>query len=163
VLGVSGIIDFFITYVTAIYTYLTDAFVDIITLITQIFRMVNGAFSFTLEWLTRVITLILNISNTVQDIIDGTGAVTTGLGNLWDVINFGDWGYDFMPIAIVISWFGSLDTRGKVQGWNTVLMGDLSTVINILSFMFSMFSFIINTAISFTFQFVNLIADNALT
>ncbi len=155
--GVDGVIDLLVAYFTGIYVYLTSSFTNMLTLITQIFIVIDGTFTFTVDWLTRVISLLVSIFTIVTSLLNGSHAILTDAINVWSTMNFGEWGVTFVPILIFVYWMESLDKRGKVQGWNSVFMGDISTVINILSFFVTMFSLIINTAIQAAWSFVNMI------
>jgi len=152
-----GILNFFTT-IDAMLTSISAFFVDSITLIvdstTLLFRFVIGAGTFFLDWGNRVATIVLLIISTVLGILDGTGSVTSGLGNIWTFFSVGDW-IDFIPICIVISWLLSLDSRQKQTGQSYVLiaLNDIQIGYGLLSIITSVawntFNFVIDIVMRF--------------
>jgi len=118
---------------TQITTYFSEGY--LVTFITDIFTGVSNGFGFVTSWASRFFSTIGQIFSIAQGIIDGTHSVTTGLGNLWDLFEFSTWGFDFLPIAGIISWFISLDNRRKAgKSWTKEFVSDLVLVSQLMSF-----------------------------
>ena len=154
--GVSAWVTKVTVFFTAIFVLITQSLIDMVTMIVQIFVVINGVFSFTMNWFTRMVSLLVSVFTNVRDIINGTTSAISGLTNLWTLINVDEW-VDFIPVAILISWMESLDKRGKVQGHNTVLMGDLSTAFNLLSFFMTWIGYVVGMGLTAVDLFVGLI------
>lgn len=154
-----GILDYIVNataYGTALGSYFIDSITNIMTLITQQFLLVLGVFDFFIDWYTRMVSLVISIGNAVTGLLDGTGDITTGLGNVWDWISFGDW-IDVVPVFFFIWWVDSITVRGERQGEITVFFGDLSTIFNVTSWLLSMFSLVINTVTDLAFRLLGVI------
>lgn len=139
-----GILAMLQVYILGLMAYLGGAFTNMLTLVVQIFRVVNGTFTFFVDWFTRIISFFITLFTYVVAILNGT---QTGIGTLVDIWTFFEvttW-IDFIPVVIAIMWFESLDKRGSTQGWVNALVSDLNIVIGFASFFMQMFGFIIDT------------------
>lgn len=144
------------TYITGLMAYFVDAMTDILLLVIQMFRVVNNTFTFCIDWLTRIITLFIAIFDIIGGIWDGTGDVTSGLGDLSVLFNVSDW-IDFIPIVLLVSWMISLDARSPTQGFINALFGDINTVFNLTSFFLTWFSFVLDTVINLVMMLIDTI------
>lgn len=143
-------------YGTALGAYFFDSITNIVQLITQQFLLVLGIFDFFIDWYTRMVSLVISIGDAITGLLDGTGTVTTGLGNIWDFISLSTW-IDIVPVFLFIWWVESIATRGERQGEITVFFGDLSTIFNVTSWLMSMFGLIINTVTDLAFRLLGVI------
>jgi len=157
--SVFGIVDYIANataYGTALGTYFIDSISNIMQLITQQFLLILGIFDFFIDWYTRMVSLVISIGSAITGLLDGTGTITTGLGNIWDFISIGTW-IDVIPVFLFIWWVESIATRGERQGEITVFFGDLSTVFNVTSWLLSMFGLVINTVTDLAFRLLGVI------
>ena len=143
-------------YATALGAYFVESITNITQLIVQQFLLILGIFNFFIDWYTRMMSLVTSIGNAVTGLLDGTGTITTGLGNVWTWISFGAW-IDIVPVFLFIWWVDSITKRGERQGEITVFFGDMSTVFNVTSWFLSMFGLIINTVTDLAFRLLGVI------
>jgi len=157
--SIFGIVDYIANataYGTALGAYFVDSITNITQLIVQQFLLVLGIFGFFIDWWTRIVSLLVTIGNSIKDLLDGTGTVTTGLGNVWTWIGLGSW-IDIIPVFLFLWWVESIYSRGRTQGEVTVFLNDTQTVMNITSYFISMFSLIINTVTDLAFRLLGVI------
>jgi len=154
-----GILDYIVNataYGTALGAYFIDSITNITQLITQQFVFVLGIFDFFIDWYTRMMSLVVQIGGIITGLIDGTGDVTSGLGDLWNYFDVYTW-IDIIPVVLFIWWVESIATRGERSGEITVFLGDMQTVMNVTSWFLSMFSMIINTVTDLAFRLLGVI------
>lgn len=127
-------------------------------LIVSFFDLFAGFGIFIIEWFGKTVTIFISIGTTVTGIIDGTGAVTTGLGDIWAMINIGGW-IGIVPIAIVIAWMSSLDDRARKMGggWMGYFMSDIQSIISVLSFILDICWRVVTTAIDLGMRFISML------
>ena len=97
----------------------------------------------------------------VKGILDGTYTITTGLGNIWKLINFENWA-DIIPLLLFVSWLLSIDSRAKKArkygvGWTEILARDIGTAINVLSFILHLFITIADWSIGLLLKIISAI------
>ena len=63
---------------------------------------------FVLTMFTDVILMLIRIFSIVIAILQGTAAVSTGVGNIFKLLNYNLWA-GIVPIFIIVWWFNSLD------------------------------------------------------
>ena len=143
-------------YATALGVYFVDSITNVTQVIVQQFLLILGIFNFFIDWWTRMVSLLVSISNFITGLLDGTGTVTTGLGNVWTWIGLGSW-IDIIPIFLFIWWVESIHNRGETQGEVTVFFNDVQLVMNITSYFISMFTLIINTVTDLAFRLLEVI------
>lgn len=154
-----GVLNYLVNataYGTALGAYFIDSISNIMQLITQQFLLVLGIFDFFIDWYTRMMSLVISISNIIQGLLDGTGTVTTGLGDIWAFISISTW-IDIVPVFLFLWWVDSITTRGERQGEITVFLGDMQTVLNVTSWFLSMFGLVINTVTDLAFRLLGVI------
>ena len=146
-----GIVDF-MSSITALITSFSAQFAASMTRIAQLiyqeFRVIGAVFNFFIYWYAAMVDIVLQFSTFYQSILNNTYALTNGIGNLWDFLNYDQWS-PILPLVFLIWWIDSMQKRGLVTsgGMLQVFIGDLNTVISITSYLVGMFSLIINTII----------------
>jgi len=155
--GVPNGIDIFMGLINASAAYLEAAVAYVIGFLAPLFNLFAGIAFFIIDWFGRIVTLFLQIASIVKGILDGTYTVTTGLGNIWAMINLNDW-VDVIPIFILVAWFCSIDSRAKTHGgWMSVFWGDVQAIISVISFIFDMSMTIMNMVIDLIYKFIHII------
>lgn len=145
--GISGFMTNLTNYINGFTTWFTVSLTNLLLMITQQMRLVLQIFLSFVGVFTRITTALLTVWNFLYGIIDGTGIIVTGVGNVWDFIAFDLW-VDFFYLVVVLWWAESIARRGRTQGEFNVFLGDVQTAINLSSFFISTFSFIINEIIN---------------
>jgi len=134
-LGVVGGAVAFYNMIVSLSTYFVDSIVVIVSGTVMLAGSVIGFATFFLDWGARTISDVVWVINVVISIFNGTASVATGLGNIWAL--FGDINnlLDFIPIAIIIGWMGSVDARmiKTGQGLLTIVYGDVSMLYGVYS------------------------------
>jgi len=144
--------------ITSFMSYMSLSITNTTTMVVQIFRLITALVVFWGGWITRMITFLLNVATIVRGIIDGTYSITTGLGNVWEVIQINDW-IDVLPTFIFISWVNSVDDRWrKGQPFIGTIWGDIAIVIAITSFMVDNMFRLINFTMDLIFRLMNVIS-----
>jgi len=144
------LIQTFGAYMGVSVTYITAT-------IGPIFTVFADSALFILNYFTRVVNLYIQIATIVKGILDGTYTITTGLGNVWVLINLEGW-QDFIPIVLLISWFLSVDERAKKGvSWTQIFWGDISTIIAVISFIFDWSMRVLNFVVDWVFKLINAI------
>jgi len=156
-----GIANFVGTIQTAITTwgaYFITSIVNLTLLVTQMFRIITQVATFAITWLTRMITLFLDIWRIAGEIWSGTSTAIGGLTDMWGLMNIDAW-IDAVPIFIAIGWFDSIDKRARRVGgaWMSFFIGDLQMVSWVLSFLVEWFTRVIEFVINRVLQFINIL------
>jgi len=154
--SIFGIIDYMTTifdFVDNISAHFANSILGMITLINLQFQVIWSIFSWFTNWATRIITAVLNLNNTIQDILSG---VTDGTVNLWVYFNIVAW-VDIIPLGIILYWINSMQKRARTLGTFTVLWGDLQAFINIFSFFMSAFMTVVGIIENAVFRMINAI------
>ena len=149
-----GIIDYMtqsIAYVNGIAMHFSSSIANMITLITQQFRIITNVFTWVARWLTRFTDMILTLAGYITGIFDGTGTVVTYLGNWWTYIDLANW-YPLVTLVCILMWIESISRRGRTQGEIQVAFRDLQTIMSILSYFTAMFTLVIDTVVNTTFR-----------
>lgn len=158
--GTLGVEDFTATIsglVTTFASNLADSVTYATSLITTIFTLFTGIAAFIIDWLGRVVTVILQIAGIVQSILDGTQTGIGALTNVWDLIDLEDW-IDAVPLFMVLGWFVSIDNRGKRAGnWVGVFWGDVNMIMAVFSFIFDMSLRVINLILDWAARFATIL------
>lgn len=154
-----GIIDYFsdvITYISSLSTQYAYAIVNILSVVTQQFRIVTNIFIWTMRWFTRFVDMILTMGGIITGLLNGTGAVVTQIGDWWAYIDLNQW-YELVVLVSIILWIDSIANRGETQGEVRVFFDDMNTVTNVLSYFLTLFNFVIDTVINKAFQLLDAI------
>jgi hypothetical protein len=154
----------FVTNVTSILASLYNFFVAIVTegylvdAISIVYTVLTSTIVFFITWLTRVVTNFINIFTIVIKIINGTYTISTGLGNLWTMMNFQAWA-DAVPIFSIVVWIDSIDKRARKAGggWFTFAWRDIQIVLDVMSFAIDIFMGIIDMFMNILFGLVGTI------
>jgi len=154
--GIGNYLSQVYIYGSALGTYFAESISNLLLLIVQQFRIALGIFGFFVDWYTRMVSLVIQIGEIITGLIDGTGDVTSGLGNLWNYFDVYTW-LDVIPLFFFIWWVESIARRGRVQGEISVFLGDIQTVMNITSWFISMFSLVVNTMTDLAFRLMEVI------
>jgi len=153
-----GISDFSSTmwsFIESIGTYFSTTITYILSAIGIIFTALATWATFILSILTNILNTIVEIASIVMGILEGTGDVTTGLGNIFDLMNLDEWS-TVIPLLMIVWWFASIDERGKRTGnWVGVFWGDVQTIIAVVSFILDSAWRIFNAVIDYVFRFIN--------
>jgi len=137
----TGMVDGFMLYMIDSMTYVVD-------IVVQPLRIVLEASGWVIRWVTRMVTFVILLGETIHDIFSGS---YSSWNNFWDIINLAAW-YDFIPIAVFISWMTRLDYQTKL-GRNTieVAVSDIQMVYSLLAMMmdlmFRVIDFVINNVL----------------
>lgn len=154
-----GIIDYFgnlITYITSLSTQYAYAIINIVSVVTQQFRIVTNIFTWTMRWFTRLVDMILTMGGIITGLLNGTGAVVTQIGDWWAYLELNTW-YELVTLLAVILWIDSIANRGETQGEIRVFFDDMNTISNVLSYFLTLFNFVIDTVVNKVFQLLDAI------
>lgn len=154
--GITGFTSSITSIIGGFATYFTQSITYVSSLIISIFTLFSSVVLFIIEWIGRVISTLIQIGDIVVGILNGTGAITTEIGNIWEWIKIDTW-FSFIPIVMVIYWFNSIDQRAKQTGggWMSILMGDINSIISVISFIFDFAWRVISTVIDLSMRFIN--------
>jgi len=131
--------------VDAFMLYMIDAMTYVVDIVVQPLKIVIEASGWVIRWVTRMVTFVILLGETIHDIFSGS---YSSWSNFWDIISLSEW-YDFIPIAVFISWMTRLDYQSKL-GRNTieVAISDVQMVYSLLAIMmdlmFRVIDFVIN-------------------
>ena len=135
-------------------TLITSGF--LFSLIVTIMSVFTNTLTFLFFWSTQFLNTLIQIITIALSIIDDTYAISTGVGDLWVLINFNLW-VGAVPIFAIIWWFDSLDKRGQQIGWMTAFFHDIGIMIDVMSFIIFVITKIIDTVVSIVFGLINAI------
>ena len=133
--------------------YFGGTVTSIVNGITMVFKIMVGFATFALDWGTRIADWVVDITTEVLNILNGTSAAATGLGNIWTLLNVANW-IDFIPLMLILFWLESLDVREKKQGggWVQIAIGDIQIATYLLGlimeYSWMVFNFVFNTIIN---------------
>jgi len=138
--------------VSSLSAYWLTSITNMITLVALQFTIVLNVINWLTRWLTRIVDMIVQIGGIIVSLFNGTAEVSNGIGNLWDYFEFDKW-YNLATLIFIIKWVDSIIKRGKTQGGELrVFIDDINTVINILSYLTQLFTYVINTITDYTFR-----------
>jgi len=141
-----------IAYVNGMTAQFSTSIENMLTLITQQFRIITNTFTWVMRWVTRFTDMILTLTGFVTGIFSDTiPGITNEIGNIWTFIDLANW-YPFVTLVGILTWIDSIAKRGRTQGEIQVLIRDLQTITSILSYFSSMFTLVINTVVDTTFR-----------
>ena len=124
-----------LSILTTLKVQFTGAVTGAVGLLLIIYSIVTTPFTWARGWLARMITTTIQLVTIVIKIINGTQTGIGTLTDIWALFEFSTWGFDFLPIIILITWFDSLDKRWRQgQGFMTTALGDLQQLNSILQF-----------------------------
>ena len=138
---------------TSIATYWTDAASSVLSFFVNIITFVNLCAGSVIYWLNLFVSFFVQLFTICGNIIQGTATVSTGLGNMWELIGFATWAA-LVPIVIFVFWYGGIDERSSKAGKGEieVMVGDLQIVSYLVGEMFNwsylVFNFVVNMLIS---------------
>jgi len=153
IFGIIGYMTQIFDFVDGISSHFANSILGMVTLINLQFQVIWAAFSWFTDWATRIITAVLNLNNTIQEILSG---VADGTVNLWVYFNIASWA-DIIPLGIIIYWINSMEKRARTLGAFTVLWGDLQAFINVFSFFMSAFMTVVGVIENAVFRVIHAI------
>jgi len=146
--GIIGYMTLITTYIAGFTTWFSSSLTRLLALMVQQFRIINAVYTFFTYWFTAIVGIVLDFSTYYQSILDGTYAISTGLGNIWNLTGYNSWA-PIIPLALFLWWIDSFPKRAAqtVGGETQVFINDISTAINLVSYFTGIFMFVANTVI----------------
>ena len=146
--GILGYMTLITTYINGFTGWFSSSLTRLLELMVQQFRIINAVYTFFTYWFTAIVGIVLDFSEYYQSILDGTYAIGTGLGNIWNLIGYNSWA-PIIPLALFLWWIDSLPKRAAqtVGGELQVFINDISTAINLVSYFTGIFMSVANTVI----------------
>jgi hypothetical protein len=138
---------------TGIASYWGTAAASVLSFFINIIIFVNFCAGSVIYWLNLFVSFFIQLFTICGDVIDGSATVSTGLGNMWELIGFATWA-SFVPVVIFIIWWSGLSVRSKKSGRSELelIVGDLQVVSYIVGEVFNwsyqVFNFMVNMLIS---------------
>lgn len=156
--GLPGFFSTVTNLIGSFFSFFTTSTGYLLTLITQIFGFFTASVGFILSMFTGVVSTFLQIISIVVAILNGTHAISTGLGNIWILLNFSDWS-SVVPVLLIVAWFVSLDNRAREAGggWMGFFLGDLQSIMGLISWLLDVFLRIMNFVLGIIFDIINAI------
>lgn len=140
------------SYFATAVSYLVDLVVDIFTLFADIAITI-------ITWFGNTVTTLGTIFDYMWGILDGTYAYTEGavtafeyLGEFWETSGVPT----LVSLVMIVFWFNSIDQRAKRfgGGWMSFFMGDINSIMSVLSFILDISWRIVNTLIDLATRFI---------
>jgi len=143
-----------LSVLTAFATYFASSATTIISLITSIMTAVIFVAGSLIYWLNLFVNFFVNLFTIIGNIINGTTAYTTGLGNIWNLIGFATWA-SAVPVFAFIFWVNSVSSRTAKSGRSNIeiMVGDLQIVTYLVgevwNWTYMVFNFVVNMIMTF--------------
>jgi hypothetical protein len=137
--GISGYMTQAINFVTEISHQFTDSITSLVILINLQFQVIWSIFGWFTDWATRIISGAIFFFTVVWNITTG---VATGAENIWTEFSVSNL-LDVAPLFIICYWIETIYTRGRTQGYTSVLWGDLQNMTNLFAFFMGAFATVI--------------------
>ena len=155
VFGITGFMTSLITFITGLASSFTNALNYTLLLVLQMYNLVTSTFMWSIGWVTRMITIMTTLVTLVITLINGTYVGVGALTDIWALFEFSEWGFEFLPIIVLVQWFESLDKRHtKGADYFSTAYNDLNVVYGVVSFFFTWISFVANTVVDYVMTFV---------
>jgi hypothetical protein len=113
--GLSGAFNSFITIITDLWTNLMVMVLSFIDMTISLMGLIYAVFGFVFYGFTSFVSIILSLFNLVIGIINGTGSVATGLGDIWAKLNLAV-GFPLIIIIMLVQYFGRKDEQHLTGG-----------------------------------------------
>ena len=139
---------------SAFVVYSAASATAIISLITSIMTLVLFVSGSLIYWLALFVNFFVSLFTIIGNIINGTTAYTTGLGNIWNLIGFATWA-SAVPVFAFIFWVNSVSDRTRKTGRSNIeiIIGDLQIVTYLVgevwSWVYTVFNFVVNIIMTF--------------
>ena len=137
--------------------YMTTGMVWVASLILGIFTFFTSGLTFILLIFVNFLETVLSIASIVVGILRGTYGLATGFGDIIAYINIP---MSAAMLFLVLVWLLSIDDRAKKKGfggWFTIAYGDIQSLMNILSFIFTIIMTISNFVIDLVYKLIKMI------
>lgn len=156
-----GIVDYMeqITdFITGLSTWFNTSLTRILALITLQFTVITEVYGFFFYWAGAMIGIVLDFSEWYQSILTDTATFTHGLGDIWNLTGYDSWA-PAVPLFLFLYWLCSLESRGEqtVGGIFQVVIYDINTAINLISYFSGIFIFVANTVIDRAYGLISAI------
>ena len=113
--GLSGAFNSFTTIITDLWTNLMVMVLSFIDMTISLMGLIYAVFGFVFYGFTSFVSIILSLFNLVIGIINGTGSVATGLGDIWAKLNLAV-GFPLIIIIMLVQYFGRKDEQNLTAG-----------------------------------------------
>ena len=155
VFGITGFMTSLITFIAGLASSFTIALNYTLSLAIQMYNLVASTIGWSIGWVTRMITIMTTLVTLVITLINGTYVGVGALTDIWALFEFSEWGFEFLPIIVLVQWFESLDKRHKNGAdYFSTAYNDLNVVYGVMSFFFTWVSFVANTVVDYVMMFV---------
>lgn len=154
--GLVGIVTAIQSVITAFSAWFLQSVAAIISLIYWVMMAVIYASSSVIFWLGQFVPAVINVFTIIGAMIDGSGAIVTGLGDLWGYFGFSQW-LTIIPIFGIWYWVAGLAWRVKRSGRGTidVIVGDLQVVAWIVGEVWGWVYLVFNAVVNLVFTLIS--------
>ena len=154
--GIIGYLTTITTWINGLVSKFESSLTRVLALILLQFTVIEQVYNFFSNWATDLIVVALQFSTFYHQIMDGTSPWLNplyDLGNIWNLIGYDSWA-PAAPALLFIWWITSIPERGKqtVGGELQVFLNDINTVIGLISYFVSIFSYVANTIIDYVLR-----------
>lgn len=139
------------TFVDSLTTWFSSSLTRALELVTLQFTIITEVYSWVLYWATAMVGIVIDFSEFYHQLLDGTSAWSNALAPWWNLVTTG---IGIAPLVFFIAWLDSIVMREMRTGQSgiTIFIDDLNTAVNIVSYLFGLFSYVLNTVIDNTYR-----------
>jgi len=159
--GYPGLFSTILNAASNFFTYFALTLNYTVQFLPPLFDVLSNTFSFIISYLINFINVYIQIATIVKGILDGTYTITTGLGNIWELMNVEGWD-EAIPLFLFIAWMVSIDSRARRAkkygvGWTEIFVRDVKVIMDVVSFILHLFTTIADWSIGLILKIISAI------
>jgi len=159
--GYPGLFSTILNAASNFFTYFALTLNYTAQFLPPLFDVLSNTFSFIISYLINFINVYIQIATIVKGILDGTYTITTGFGNIWELMNVEGWD-EAIPLFLFIAWMVSIDGRARRAkkygvGWTEIFVRDVKVIMDVVSFILHLFTTIADWSIGLILKIISAI------